>query len=145
MKLHREFKKVVDKIVGQRRAIFRTELRNLAGELMNAEKTRKSKSESGAINPEYEKREEMLLSLVTNINEPISVYLKTRDAARRLSQYLLFSAILAILGLLPATLNMIELVFFYFLFLLPLIVAILAWFDFNALEEKLVNIRDQER
>jgi len=145
MKLHREFKKAVDSIVGERKNLFRTELQSLAKELADAEKNRENGSKSRAKDVEYDKKEEMLFNLVANINEPMNVYLKTRNAVRRLSEYLLFSAILALSGLLPAALNMVELVFFYFLFLLPLSVAVLAWLDFNALEEKLVSIRDQER
>jgi hypothetical protein len=144
VKLHNEFKAVVDRITENRKKLFSDWLMDLVNRAMSdIMKQQEEKRERYELkSPQYNDLVKHLYSLGVKAEEPTEVYHRTRESARTAHRYFMISGLTTLAGAIPAISGEQSVAILYGIFILPLTFAIIAWDDFYGSERKLIELRD---
>lgn len=144
VKLHDEFKAVVDRITEKRKKLFSDWLIDLVSRAMSdITKQQEEKRERYELkSPQYTDLIKHLYSLGVKAEEPAEAYNRTRESARTAHRYFMISCLTTLAGVIPAISGEQSVVILYGIFMLPLAFAIIAWDDFYGSERKLIELRD---
>lgn len=146
LKLHKDFKKAMDNVSEKRRKKFSDSLQGVVQIAMDdmmdqqAENSEKHYELNGV---EYPEKIKELYSIVVKAEEPQDIYARARDSVRTAHRYSMSSAIVALLGAIPAISGEQTFNVLYFVFVVPLAFAFIAWDDYSDVEKELVELRDK--